>query len=137
MRPVDPRLLRAFPEVRQILAGLGVVGVVQGVLAVAQAFAVSHLVVAVVASLTSASTASTGSGMPSALASSTASGMPWGHLPLAPLAWVALVFALRAGLGAVAELGAARAGIRVSADVRERLLARWLARPLDLSLIHI
>ncbi|HMT90437.1 MAG TPA: hypothetical protein PKC73_12465, partial [Dermatophilaceae bacterium] len=117
MRPVDPRLLRAFPEVRQILAGLGVVGVVQGVLAVAQAFAVSHLVVAVVASLTSASTASTGSGMPSALASETASssasGMPWGHLPLAPLGWVALVFALRAGLGAVAELGAARAGIRV------------------------
>ena len=135
MRPVDPRLLRAFPEVRQILAGLGVVGIGQGLIAVGQALAVSHLVVAVVASLTSASTASTGSGMPSALApetaSSTASGMPWGHLPLAPLGWVALVFALRAGLGAVAELGAARAGIRVSAGVRERLLARWLARPLD------
>jgi len=113
MRPVDPRLLRALPEVRPILAGLGVVGVLQGALAVAQAFAVSHLVVSVVASLASPA------------------GMPWGHLPLAPLAWVALVLLLRAGLGAVAELGAARAGIRVSAGIRERLLARWLSRPLD------
>ncbi|MBK8734188.1 MAG: hypothetical protein IPL93_15525 [Actinomycetales bacterium] len=87
MRPVDPRLLRAFPEVRQILTGLGAVGIGQGLIAVGQALAVSHLVVAVVASLTSASTASTGSGMPSPspseTASSSASGMPWGHLPLA------------------------------------------------------
>ena len=125
MRPLDPRLLRALPEVRQILAGLGVVGVLQGALAVAQAFAVSHLVVSVVASL--------GSGMPSSgsTAASPALGMPWDHLPLAPLAQVAVVLLLRAGLGAVAELGAARAGIRVSAGIRERLLARWLSRPLD------
>ena len=56
MRPVDPRLLRAFPEVRQILTGLGAVGIGQGLIAVGQALAVSHLVVAVVASLTSSAT---------------------------------------------------------------------------------
>lgn len=106
MRPFDPRVLRSLPEARPVVAGLGVLGLAQGVIAIAQAFAVSALVVAVVRW-----------GMP---------GAP--DLPPALLG-AAGVFAVRAGLGALAETYAARGGIRVSAGVRTRLLTRWLAVP--------
>jgi len=90
------------------MAGLGVVGVAQGLLAVAQALAVSRLVVAVVRSGTAQA--------------------PDLHVAML---LVVLVFALRAALAAFAETYAARAGIRVSGLVRERLLARWLAAPAE------
>ena len=106
MKPFDPRVLRVIPEARPTMAGLGAVGIAQGILAVAQAFAVSHLVVTVVRS------------------------GPTGTLRGAML-WVALVLAARAALGWGATAYAARAGIRVSTSVRERLLTRWLAMPLD------
>jgi thiol reductant ABC exporter CydD subunit len=108
VRPIDPRVFQALPEARRIMAGLGALGVALGVAAVAQAFAVSAVVVAVVHA-----------GMP---------GSP--GLPTTLLA-LGAVFAARAGLGALNETYAARAGIRVSAALRERLLARWLASPLD------
>jgi ATP-binding cassette subfamily C protein CydCD len=106
MQPVDPRVLRVIPEARPIMAGLGAVGIAQGVLAVAQAFAVSHLVVTVVRP-----------GDPGALR--------------AAMVWVGFVLAARGVLGWTAQVYAARAGLRVSASVRERLLARWLGMPLD------
>ncbi len=90
------------------MAGLGALGVGQGVAAVAQAFAVSAVVVAVVRS-----------------------GMPGAPDLLAALLALGAVFAVRAALGALAELYAARAGIRVSAALRERLLRRWLSQPVD------
>ena len=108
MRPFDPRVFQALPEARPVMAGLGVVGVAQGLLAVAQALAVSRLVVAVVRSGTAQA--------------------PDLHVAML---LVVLVFALRAALAAFAETYAARAGIRVSGLVRERLLARWLAAPAE------
>ncbi len=90
------------------MAGLGALGVGQGLAAVAQAFAVSTVVVAVVRF-----------GMP---------GAP-GLLPT--LVALGAVFVVRAALGALAEMYAARAGIRVSAALRERLLGRWLSQPVD------
>lgn len=90
------------------MAGLGALGVALGVAAVAQAFAVSAVVVAVVRS-----------GMPGA------PGLPTTLLALGG------VFAARAALGAGNEAFAARAGIRVSAALRERLLSRWLDLPVD------
>lgn len=90
------------------MAGLGALGVGQGLAAVAQAFAVAAVVVAVVRS-----------GMPSAP-----------DLRVALLFLVG-VFAVRAALGAAVERYAARAGIRVSSGLRERLLSRWLERPVD------
>ncbi len=106
MKPFDPRVLRVIPEARPTMAGLGAVGVAQGALAVAQAFAVSHLVVTVVRS---------GSG----------------SLLRGAMLWVGAVLAARAALGWGATVYAARAGIRVSASVREKLLTRWLGMPLD------
>jgi hypothetical protein len=45
---VDPRLLRAVPQARRSVVGLGVAGVLQGVATVCGAFAVGALVTAVV-----------------------------------------------------------------------------------------
>ena len=87
MQPVDPRVLRVIPEARPIMAGLGAVGIAQGVLAVAQAFAVSHLVVTVVRP-----------GDPGALR--------------AAMVWVGFVLAARGVLGWPAQVYAARAGLR-------------------------
>ena len=108
MRPIDPRVFQALPEARRIMAGLGALGVALGIAAVAQAFAVSAVVVAVVRF-----------------------GMPGAPGLLTALLALAAVFAVRATLGALNEAYAARAGIRVSAALRERLLARWLAAPVD------
>lgn len=115
MRPFDRRVLSALPEARQILAGLGAVGILQGIVAVAQAFAVANLVVSVVRSLGD---------------SPGTAGMPPADLPRALLV-VGAAFAIRAGLGAAAELLAAAGGVRVSTAVRERLLTRWLTLPAD------
>ncbi|MFZ2514900.1 MAG: thiol reductant ABC exporter subunit CydD, partial [Candidatus Lutibacillus vidarii] len=48
MRPFDPRMLRAVPESRRGVGALAALGVIAGSLAIAQAFTVTSLVVAVV-----------------------------------------------------------------------------------------
>jgi ATP-binding cassette subfamily C protein CydD len=103
MRPFDPRLLRTAPAARRPVAVLAVVGVVQGVATVAMAFALTALVVAVV------------------------DGTDLG----VPAAWLAGLLAVRAALSWVAEKVAAWAGVEVTAALRERLLARWLAVPAE------
>lgn len=103
MKPVDPRLLRAVPAVRRPLGLLAGVGALQGVATIGLAFALTRLVVAVV-----------------------------GGTPLvAPGAWVAGVFAVRAVLGWLAETVAARAGVEVSTAVRRTVLTDWATRPVE------
>ena len=103
MRPFDPRLLRAVPESRRGVGALAALGVIAGSLAIAQAFTVTSLVVAVV-----------------------------GGMPVRPsLLAVVAVLTSRALVGATTEWVAARAGARVSTALRERLLASWLTRPAD------
>ena len=95
MRPFDPRLLRAVPESRRGVGALAALGVIAGSLAIAQAFAVTSLVVSVV-----------------------------GGMPVqASLLAVVAVFTGRAVVSAATERVAARAGARVSTALRERLLA--------------
>lgn len=108
MRPFDPRVLSALPEVRPVVAALGAVGLAQGIVAVSQALAIAHLVDAVVRS-----------------------GTPEGPAMPPALVVAGVVFAVRALLAAAAERGAAAAGLRVSARVRTRLLRRWLSVPAD------
>ena len=98
MKPFDPRLLRTAPAARRPVAALAVVGVLQGVATIALAFALAALVVAVVDG---------------------ASLRP-------PGLWLAGLFAARAALAWTSERAAARAGVEVTAAVRERLLDRWL-----------
>ena len=103
MRPFDPRLLRAVPESRRGVGALAALGVIAGSLAIAQAFAVTSLVVSVV-----------------------------GGMPVqASLLAVVAVFTGRAVVSAATERVAARAGARVSTALRERLLAGWLTRSAD------
>ena len=103
MRPFDPRLLRTAPAARRPVAALAVVGVLQGVATIALAFALAALVVAVV------------------------EGTPL----RTPSLWLAGLFAVRAALAWTSERAAARAGVEVTAALRERLLARWLAAPAE------
>ncbi|HSO64507.1 MAG TPA: thiol reductant ABC exporter subunit CydD [Ornithinibacter sp.] len=103
MRPFDPRLLRTAPAARRPVAALAVVGVLQGVATIALAFALAALVVAVV------------------------EGAPL----RSPALWLAGLFAVRAVLAWTSERVAARAGVEVTAALRERLLARWLAAPAE------
>lgn len=99
MTPFDPRLLRTAPAARRPVAALAVVGVLQGVATIALAFALAALVVAVVE-----------------------------DTPLwSPGMWLAGLFAVRAALAWTAERAAAHAGVEVTAALRERLVARWLA----------
>lgn len=98
MTPFDPRLLRTAPAARRPVAALAVVGVLQGVATIALAFALAALVVAVV------------------------EGTPVRD----PAWWLAGLFAVRAVLAWTSERAAARAGVEVTAALRERLLARWL-----------
>lgn len=104
MRPFDPRLLRAAPAARGPVAVLAVAGVLQGVATVGLALALARLVVAVVDGAEDAA--------PSALV-------------------LAAVFAVRAVLGWVVERVAAWAGVEVTAALRERLVAHWLAAPAE------
>ena len=103
MRPFDPRLLRAAPAARRPVAVLAVVGVLQGVATIGLAVALTALVVAVV------------------------EGMPL----RAPALWLAGLFVVRAGLSWVSEKVAAWAGVEVTAQLREALLARWMASPAE------
>ncbi|TQJ49005.1 thiol reductant ABC exporter subunit CydD [Phycicoccus sp. SLBN-51] len=103
MRPFDPQLLRAAPAARRPVVALAVVGVLQGVATIATAFALTAVVLAVVR------------------------GMPVGR----PGAWLAGLFALRALLSWTSERVSAWAGSRVSAALREQLLAAWLRADAD------
>ncbi|SES48476.1 ATP-binding cassette, subfamily C, CydD/ATP-binding cassette, subfamily C, CydCD [Pedococcus cremeus] len=103
MRPFDPQLLRAAPAARRPVVALAVVGVLQGVATIATAFALTAVVLAVV------------------------KGMPVGR----PGAWLAGLFALRAALSWTSERVSAWAGSRVSAALREQLLAAWLRADAD------
>ncbi|WP_265442853.1 thiol reductant ABC exporter subunit CydC [Flexivirga meconopsidis] len=103
MRPFDSRVLRAEPGTRRPLAALAALGVVQGALAVAQAFAVAALVVAVVRR----------------------------DSPVAPAAAVLLLFGARGLAGGMAERVAAWAASRVAALLRRRAVAAWLRAPAD------
>ena len=102
-RPVDPRLLRAVPRARPVVARLGVAGALQGVATVCGAFAVGALVTAVVRQ-------------------DDLSG---------PITLLVSAFGARAVLAYAVERTAARAGAQVSGSLRRRLLAGWLSRPLD------
>lgn len=100
MRPFDPRLPRLLPQCRGPVVLLGALGVLGGVAAVAQAFAVAALVVAVVEDVS-----------------------PTGA------AWTLVAIAAgRAVIAAASEIGAARAGVTVSTALRERLLEVMLSR---------
>ncbi len=100
MRPFDSRLLRALPDIRIAVAALALLGLGQGVAAIAQAFGLSALVVAI------------------------AQGTP----PDAALQLTVAAFAARALCAAGTEALAARVGVDVSSRIRERLVAAVLAR---------
>ncbi|HEY8308393.1 MAG TPA: thiol reductant ABC exporter subunit CydD [Lapillicoccus sp.] len=102
-RPVDPRLLRAVPQARRSVVGLGVAGVLQGVATVCAAFAVGALVTAVV----------------------------HGDDLVGPITFLALAFGARAALAYAVERTAATAGVAVSGALRVRLLGTWLERPAE------
>ena len=101
MRPTDPRLLRMLAPARGALAGVVVAGVVGALLVVAQAFAVTGLVVAAVE----------------------------GRFSPGWAAAVAGLLAARGLVGWVSDAAAARAAAAVGSDVRRRLTAAVLARP--------
>jgi ATP-binding cassette subfamily C protein CydD/ATP-binding cassette subfamily C protein CydCD len=103
MRPFDPRLLSAVPAIRRPVGVLAAVAAAQGVAAVALAFALARLVVDVV------------------------EGRDW----RAGAAWVLVAFAARAGLGVLVDRVGASTATGVSTALRRRLLARWLAAPVD------
>ncbi|GAA4117373.1 hypothetical protein GCM10022415_15190 [Knoellia locipacati] len=103
MRPFDPRLLRAAPEVRLPVAALTVVAGAQGVAAIALAFALARLVTDVV------------------------SGGAWQRSGL----WVLGAFVVRAGLGVLVDRIGASTSHRVSSVLRRRLLQRWLTAPVE------
>lgn len=98
MRPLDPRLLRAVPGARAAVTALAGLGVLAGALAMAQAFAVTALVLAVVDSRS----------------------LTWPATAL-------LAILLARGLTALAtEVAAARSGALVSTRLRDLLLTAWL-----------
>ena len=103
MRPFDPKLLRDVPATRKPVAALVALQSVGGIVAIAQAIAIAHLVVAVVE----------------------------GHAFLTQALTVLGLFAVRAGLNAATEMVAASAGATISGALRIRALTRWLASPAD------
>lgn len=103
MRPFDPRLLRELPAARGPVVALGGIGIVQGALAVGQAFAVSAVVVAVARS----------------------------HDLTAALGWLVGILAARAALTAIGELVASWAGTTISTALRRQVLTSWLGRSAD------
>ncbi len=100
MRPFDSRLLRTLPDTRIAVTALALLGLGQGVAAIAQAFGLSALVVAI------------------------AQGTP---LDAALQLTVAAILA-RALCSAGTEALAARVGVRSSSQLRERLVAAVLDR---------
>ncbi|WP_130014165.1 thiol reductant ABC exporter subunit CydC [Serinicoccus sediminis] len=105
MRPFDPALLRALPATRGPVASLSVVGVLSGVVAIAQAVTLALVVGAVVRGEREELTAY--------------------------LAWLVALLVMRGLLAGAGELVARRAGLRVVGIVREALLRHWLARPVE------
>ncbi|WEV76965.1 thiol reductant ABC exporter subunit CydD [Janibacter cremeus] len=103
MRPFDPRVLRVAPATRAPIAALGAIGVAQGVATIATAFALAHLVVAVVR----------------------------GEPLVGPLVWTGGLFAVRAVLGALSERIAAAAGALVATQLRDQLLDAWSRRTVE------
>ncbi|WP_281964893.1 thiol reductant ABC exporter subunit CydC [Serinicoccus marinus] len=105
MRPFDPALLRALPATRGPVASLSVVGVLSGVVAIAQAVTLALVVGAVVRGEREELTAYLG--------------------------WLVALLVTRGLLAGAGELVARRAGLRVVGIVREALLRHWLARPVE------
>lgn len=103
MRPFDTRLLREIPAARAALGRLATAGILAGALAVVQAYAVMHLVLALVE-----------------------------QRPLAgPVAFLLTTLVLRGVVAALRERTAARAADDVTAAVRRRRLTAWLGRPAE------
>lgn len=100
MKPLDPAFARLVPEARRDIAVLAACGVASGLAAIWQAFALAWVLVSVVED------------------------RAWA----VPAAWCVAAFATRAAAAAAAELVAARAGARVSAALRRRLLAKLLGQ---------
>ncbi|MCO5307976.1 MAG: thiol reductant ABC exporter subunit CydD [Austwickia sp.] len=98
MRPFDPRLLRIAPQARAGVIGLFLLGAVQGLAAIASAFAIAALVVAI------------------------AQAQPWQPAALATL----VAFAVRGLAAGAAERWAAHTGALVSTTIRHRILAAAL-----------
>ncbi len=103
MKPFDPRVLRVVPATRRPVAMLGAIGVAQGVATIATAFALATLVVAVVRA----------------------------EPLLVAALWTGVLFAVRAGLGALSEGIAARSGVLVATELREQLIESWSTRAGD------
>lgn len=103
MRPFDPKLLRLLPAARVPVAALGLLGILSGFAALAQTFAIASVVV----------------------------GVARGWSLATPIAWLAGVFAVRALLAGATELVAGWAGVRVSTQLRARVIQRWLGRRAD------
>lgn len=101
MRPFDPALLRHVPAARLPVLALGVLGVVTGALAIAQAVTLAWLVTVI----------ATG-----------------GPMRTPALLLLGLLIA-RGVLSGIAEVVAGWAGQRVASAVRSRLLRRWLRLP--------
>lgn len=99
MKPFDPHLLRLAPGARAGILGLGLLGTISGLAAIAQAFAVAHLVFVVVRAQ-----------------------------PLGPaVSWALGAFAVRGLTQAATEVVAARTGVAVSSELRRRLADQVLA----------
>jgi thiol reductant ABC exporter CydD subunit len=103
VKPFDLRLLRAVPATRRPVAALTAVGVLAGAATVATAFALTGLVVAVVE----------------------------GTSVIAPAAWLAALFVLRALLAGGGDLVAAWAGGAISTQLRGSLLRSWGRLPAE------
>ena len=103
MRPFDLRLLQRIPATRGPVFVLALISGLAGVVAIAQAIAIAHLVVAVVD----------------------------GHPFFTQAAWVVGLFAARGILSATNELVAAHAGAGISGALREAALRRWLEATAD------
>lgn len=105
VRPFDPAILRLLPRSRRPVALLGLLGVLNGALAIGQAFSIAAAVVSVVTD---------------------------GDLIGPTVALLAVAMA-RAATGAAAEATAARAGVRVSTALRQALLDAALVRSAAMS----
>lgn len=101
MRPFDPALLRQVPAARLPVLALGVLGVVTGALAIAQAVTLAWLVTVIVA----------------------------GEPLRTPAVVLLALLVARGVVTGVAEVVSGWAGQRVAAGVRRHLLRRWLRLP--------
>ncbi|TWP37918.1 ABC transporter ATP-binding protein/permease [Leekyejoonella antrihumi] len=103
MRPLEPRVLRLLPSCRRAVFVLGALGVVNGTLAIAQAFALSLLLVRAVQ----------------------------GHDITTAAMWTLGVLLARGICSAVIQLVADRAGADTAAQVRSLVIRRWLGQAAD------